>query len=111
MNINQISQQNKLSFNSSYEYRQKRAVYVREQLDDYDSHSILNKSSEGLIGIGLFLLAFDKINTSLTKLKMSEKFGYAAFITGAIMQFILMFKHSSLSLREMKEYDRIHKTT
>ena len=109
MNITQISQYNKLSFNSSYEYRQKRAAYVRERLDDYDSHSILNKGSDVLIGIGLFLLAFDKINTSFTKLKNSERIGYATFIVGAIMQFVLMFKHGSLSLKEIKEYDKIHK--
>lgn len=109
MKINSIKTFNNLTYKSSYEYREKRGEYARAKRDEELSKSTINNYSEGLIGLGLLLLAFDKITTtSLDKLKLSEKIGYAAFMTGAIVQFLLIFKRSNLAYKYMKEYDQTH---
>lgn len=110
MKINSIKTFNNLTYKSSYEYREKRGEHARAKRDEELSKSTINNCSEGLVGLGLLLLAFDKITTtSLDKLKLSEKIGYAAFMTGAIVQFLLIFKRSSLAYKYMKEYDQTYK--
>ena len=110
MKIYNIKSFNNFNYKSSYEYREKRGQYAIEKRNDELSKSTINNCSEGLVGIGLLLLAFDKVTTtSLNKLKLPEKIGYAAFMTGAITQFLLMFKRSGLAYKYMKEYDQIHK--
>ena len=108
MKINSIQNYNNLNiqFNSSYEYREKRGQYIRNQLEEYDSKSVLNKTSSGILGIGLVLLAFDKIKSPFKNLKRSEQVGLVAFVTGGIIQSVLMFKHFNLSLEHKKEYDQ-----
>lgn len=109
MLINKLQNNNNfINFNSSYEYREKRAAFIREKIDEYDSNSIMSKTSEGFIGVGLVLLAFEKLNSSFKDLKKSEQLGFLAFIAGAVMQFTLMFKHCDLSIKLMKQYNQKH---
>ena len=109
MKINSIGKLNNLNYKSSFEYRERRGKYASEKCDDEFSKSAIHNSSEGLALLGLLLLSLDKITTtSLNKLKLIEKVGYAAFMTGAIVQFLLMFKRSSLAYKYMKEYDQTH---
>ena len=76
MKINSIKTFNNLTYKSFFEYREKRGEYARAKRDEELSKSTINNCSEGLVGLGLLLLAFDKITTtSLDKLKLSEKIG------------------------------------
>lgn len=111
MRINSIQIFNSLNYKSSFEYREKRGKYASEKCDEELSKSAINNYSEGLALLGLLLLSLDKITTtSLDKLKLPEKIGYAAFMTGAIVQFVLMFKRSNLTYKYAKEYDQAHKS-
>ena len=87
----------------SSEYKNERAGYVRQKVDEDANKSGISSFANDTLMVGLFLLAGEKLCKNPRKLPNIEKVGYGITLVGIALWIVSMFQNAFFSIKHMKE--------